>query len=78
MKPIIVKQFEDHDQYLLEFPPPNSGGTWYWGLSNDAELWFLCPTINSAFMLAKDAKIRWKLSTLKKIIKHFGHLEAFL
>jgi len=80
----IIKQFEDHQYYLTNFPPPNSNGTWSWGLSDCGKLYCLCPTISKHWVDINDSRFNlnfnknWSLSLMKRIVKEFGHLLIFV
>lgn len=75
----IIKQFEDHEQYLKHFSPPNDGGTWYWGLSDTGIICCRIPTITGKnWEAAIFDKPELTISLINKLAKEFGHLATWL
>lgn len=82
----IVKEFEDrefleimynwHDsEYLKKY-------FWYWGLGDDGELYCRCNHFkNDDWIKPGDSRGNFgeliNLRTMKRIVKHFGHLVVF-
>lgn len=81
----IVKEFEDQDFFQhpkLSTPEYHLRYTWYWGLSDDGNLYYRCTRFSNPDEwreLASSEQIAplVSLKTMKKLVKQFGHLLVF-
>jgi hypothetical protein len=82
----IVKEFEDQEFFCLPaLSSPEYHGlyTWYWGLSDDGDLYYRCTRFSEPdrwFELSKHDDIAGciSLKTMKKLVGQFEHLLVFL
>ncbi len=77
----IIKSFEDYDFYESTCDPVD-GHTWYWGLSDDGQIYCTCTEFNKYPSFYKYKEITGhritSIKTMQKIIKNFGDLIPFI
>jgi len=81
----IVKEFEDHNFFThpkMSTPEYHNGYTWYWGLGDDAKIYYRCTRFTDPDLwwnLEDSAEVAALvgLKTMKKLVKQFGHLLVF-
>jgi hypothetical protein len=81
----IIKEFEDQEFFCLpEMSSPEYHGryTWFWGLSSNGDIYFRCTRFTDPDEwreLRASGQIAElvSLKTMKKLVKHFGHLLIF-